>query len=177
MFFFFLKFCEKSKLKIDPIVSNISTNVVNVNNDHFCKHSGKCEICEVTLHRSKRENTNFLLKAHHEVKNSGVPIYIGCKIPVNHRMNIDYMRLLLLDYKDNVVSDLLEFAFPIGFNGIGSQILKSVDKKDILKYKNHKGVEEYPNEVLEYLKKESKNSAIIGLFKESFYFRYQNIST
>ena len=104
--FFFPKFCEKSKLKIDPKVSNISTNVANVNNDHFCKHSRKCEICEITLNRSKRENTNFLLKAHHEVKNSGVPNYIGCKIPVNHRMNIDYMRSLLFDYKDYVVCDL-----------------------------------------------------------------------
>ena len=125
-------------MKIDPIVSNISTNVANVNNDLFCKHSRKCEICEITLNRSKRENTNFLLKAHHEVKNSGVPNYIGSKIPVNHGMNIDYMRSLLLDYKDNVVCDLLEFGFPIGFNGIRSQILKSVDKKDIWKYKNHK---------------------------------------
>ena len=57
---FFLKFSEKSELKIDPKVSNISTNVANVNNDHFCKHSRKCEICEITLNRSKRENTNFL---------------------------------------------------------------------------------------------------------------------
>ena len=156
--FFSPKFCEKSKLKIEPIVSNISTNVANVNNDHFCKHSRKCEICEITLNKSKREKTNFLLKAHHEVKNSGVPNYIGCKIPVNHRMNIDYMRSLLLDYKDNVVCDLLEFGFPIGFNGIRSQILKSVDKKDIWKYKNHKGAEEYPNKMLEYLKKESNKS-------------------
>ena len=82
-------------------------------------------------------------------------------------MNIDYMRSLLLDYKDNVVCDLLEFGFPIGFNGIRSQILISVDKKDIWEYKNHKGAEEYPNGMLEYLKKESKNAAIIGPFKES----------
>ena len=164
---FFPKFCEKSKLKIDRKVSNINTNVANVNNDHFCKHSKKCKICEITLNGSKRENTNFLLKAHHEVKNSGVPNYIGCKIPVNHRMNIDYMRSLLFDYKDYVVCDLLEFGFPIGFNGIRSEVLKSVDKKDIWKYRNHKGAEEYPNEMLEYLKKESKNAAIIGPFKES----------
>ena len=42
----------------------------------------------------------------------------------------------------------------------------SVDKKDIWKYKNHIGAEENPNEMLEYLKKESKNAAIIGPFKE-----------
>ena len=45
--------------------------------------------------------------------------------------------------------------------------MKSVDKKDIWKYKNHKGAEEYPNEMLEYLNKESKNATIIGPFKES----------
>ena len=56
-------------------------------------------------------------------------------------MNIEYMRSLLLDYKDRIVCDLLEYGFPIGFEGDRSEILQSIDKNDIRKYKNHKGAE------------------------------------
>ena len=82
-------------------------------------------------------------------------------------MNIEYMRSLLIDYKDKIVCDLLEYGFPIGFEGDRSNILKSVQKKDMWRYRNHKGVGEYPNEMLAYLEKESKNAAIIGPFKEN----------
>ena len=99
--------------------------------------------------------------------NSGLPNYLGCKIPINQRMNIQYMRSLLFDYKDRVVCDLLEYGFPIGFEGDRSQVLKSVHKKDVWKFKNRKGAEEYPSEMLAYLKKESQNAAIIGPFKEN----------
>ena len=133
----------------------------------MCKHSNNCNICSATLNTSSSKNTQFLLNAHYKVKDSGVPNYIGCRIPVNHRMNIEYMRSLLIDYKDKIVCDLLEYGFPIGFEGDRSNILQSVQKKDMWRYRNHKGAEEYPNEMLAYLEKESKNAAIIGPFKEN----------
>ena len=40
------------------------------------------------------------------------------------------------------------------------------EKKDIWKFKNHKGAEEYPDEMLVYLEKESKNAAIVVLLKQ-----------
>ena len=51
------------------------------------------------------------------------------------------MRSLLQDYKDIIVYDLLEYGFQIEFEGDRSKILQSVEKKDICKYKNHKGAE------------------------------------
>lgn len=134
---------------------------------HFCKHSKNCGICSVTVNTSTIEKTEFLLNAYHKVKESGVPNYIGCKIPINHRMNIPYMQSLLTDYKDEKICDLLEFGFPIGFEGEKSDILHSVEKKNLWKFKNHKGAEDYPSEMLSYLEKESKNAAIIGPFKDS----------
>ena len=122
----------------------------------MCKHSNNCNICSATLNTSSSKNTQFLLNAHYKVKDSGVPNYIGCRIPVNHRMNIEYMRSLMIDYKDKIVCDLLEYGFPIGFEGDRSNILQSVQKKDMWRYRNHKGAEEYPNEMLAYLEKESK---------------------
>ena len=75
------------------------------------------------------------------------------------------MRSLLVDYKDDQICDLLEFGFPIGFQGNRSEILQSVEKKDLWKFKNHKGAEEFPLEMLQYLEKESQNDAIIGPFR------------
>lgn len=92
------------------------------------QHSKKCDICLVTLNTSTREN-NIFLKAHYKVRNSGVQNYIGCRIPVNRRMNIEYMKSLLIDYKDKIVCDLLEYGFPIGFEGDRSNILQSVQKR------------------------------------------------
>ena len=54
------------------------------------------------------------------------------------------MRSLLLDYKDRNVCDLLEYGFPIGFEGDRAEILQSINKNGIRKYKNHKGAESVP---------------------------------
>ena len=134
---------------------------------HVCTHSKKCDICAGSLNQSTIERTQFLIDAHYKVKNSGVPNYMGCKIPVNTKMNISYMRSLLADYKDNKICDLLEFGFPIGFQGDRSKILSSLDKKDLWKCKNHKGAKQFPKEMIDYLQKESENDAIIGPFKEN----------
>ena len=162
---FFPKFCEKQLFK-NTEKSSLHSDYDELS-AHICQHSNKCEICKATLTKSTEQNIFFLLKAHNEVVNSGLPNYLGCKIPINHRMNIEYMRSLLFDYEDKIVCDLLEYGFPIGFEGDRSQVLKSVNKKDIWKFKNHKGAEEYPNEMLAYLEKECQNAAIIGPFKEN----------
>ena len=40
-----------------------------------------------------------------------------CRIPINNRLNIDYIGNCLEDYKDKQICDFLEFGFPIGYNG------------------------------------------------------------
>ena len=132
----------------------------------MCKHSNNCNICSATLNTPSSKNTQFFLNAHYNVRESGVPNYIGCRIPVNQRMNNEYMRSLLIDYKDKIVCDLLGYGFPIGFEGDRSNILQPVQKRICGDIENHKGAEEYLNEMLAYLEKESKNVAIIGSFKE-----------
>ena len=56
------------------------------------------------------------------------------------------------------------FGFPLGYLGDNS-ILVDVDKKNLWKYKNHQGAEEFPNDMLMYFKKESQQRAILGPFK------------
>ena len=74
------------------------------------------------------------------------------------------MRSMLVDYKDYKICDFLEFGFPLGYLGDSSNLV-DVDKKNLWKYKNHQGAEEFPNEMLLYLKKESQHRAILGPFK------------
>ena len=46
-------------------------------------------------------------------------------------------------------------------------LLHNIEKKDLWKYKNHKGAEEFPDSMLSYLEKESRHKAILGPFKSN----------
>ena len=83
-------------------------------------------------------------------------------------MNIEYIKSLLHDYNDPLLCDFFEFGFPIGYHG-NNEILQQIKKKDVWKFKNHKGAEEYKEDMLSYLVKESINKAIIGPFKENLF--------
>ena len=73
---------------------------------------------------------------------------------------------MLTDYKDQRICDYLEFGFPLGCSG--DEIISSdIDSKQLWKFKNHKGAEEFPDSMLQYLEKESKHKAILGPFKEN----------
>ena len=130
----------------------------------ICNHSANCDICKTTKQNIKNSDVEFLLSAHEAVKDSGVHNFEGCRIPINTNLNIQYMRSMLIDYKDYKICDFFEFGFPLGYLGDDS-ILVGVDKKNLWKYKNHKGAEEFPNDMLLYLKKESQHRAILGPFK------------
>ena len=89
-----------------------------------------------------------------------------CRIPINNRNNINYLRNWLFDYKDKIICDLLEFGFPLGYQG-DDTLLKQFDKKKIWKLNNHKGARDYPEAMNNYLQKEKSNNAIIGPFKDN----------
>ena len=72
------------------------------------------------------------------------------------------MRSILSDYKNKLVCDLLEFGFPLNFKGDENNIPVH---SEIWKCKNHKGASDYPNEIIQYLQKESEQLAILGHFK------------
>ena len=118
---FFPEFC-----KTEPFFNEKTTSKILEENNiksHSCAHSEKCEICNVTLNSpNKSQNVEFLLNTHVKVKDSGIPNYLGCKIPINDQMNIQFMKSMLIDYKDEKICDLLEFGFPLGFQGDRSKI-------------------------------------------------------
>ena len=105
-----------------------------------------------------------IIYTHNKVVNSGLPNYQGCKMSVQTRINVDFFKENLLDYKDKVICENLEFGAPIGFQGC-----LNVSEIDI---KNHKGTSEFSSDIYKYLRKEASYGSVSGPF-ESNPFDYQ----
>lgn len=144
----------------DSAFSNFSSDSVS---KHVCNHKSTCNICDISK-SIDLSSIKSKIEIHTKVRRSGKYNFESCRIRVNEKINVDYMRRMLGDYKDKQVCDLLEFGFPIGFKGNESE-LKTY--KDLWKYKNHKGALEFPNDVNSYINKESRHGAILGPFKDN----------
>ena len=160
---FFPKFCHPN-VEDNSIESHAESK--SVISSHLCKHSEKCEICKVTKKHISLSQVEFLLDVHNKVRLSGKYNFEGCRIRINYRMNIEFLRSMLSDYKDKQICEFLEFGFPIGYKSENS-VLKDCQTKDTWKFRNHKGTVEFPTEMTSYLEKESENISILGPFKNN----------
>lgn len=135
-------------------------------NSHICIHPRSCQVCQIIKPDLNYETLEKAVILHEIVKQSGKYNFECCKIKVNDKINTDYMRNMLrnFQYNDILVCDLLEFGFPIGFSADEDSMMVT---KEIWKYKNYKGAEEYPEQINKYLGKEMCNKAIIGPFKSN----------
>ena len=70
---------------------------------------------------------NYFINTHEKVVKSRKFNFEGCRIPINTRMNINFIRSWLWDYEDTHLCDFLEFGFPIGAVNADS-ILSDFDK-------------------------------------------------
>ena len=95
------------------------------------------------------------------VQDSGKYNFQHCRIRVNEKVNVNFMRVMLRNYYDLEASEFLEFGFPIGFE-VSTSDLHTKDQ--IWQYKNHKGAVEFPNDINAYILKESSQKAILGPF-------------
>lgn len=76
---------------------------INLNKEclsNVCQHSTNCDICQKTKQNIKKYDVEFLVSVHEAVKESGLYNFEGCKIPINTKLNIQYFRSMLADYKD-----------------------------------------------------------------------------
>ena len=106
--------------------------------------------------------TNFINKddftpfeAHKEIRKSGRPNFMHCRIPVQTQLCIKEWEKVLQGYWDTQLIDLLSFGFPLDF-----------DRKTSLKCdnKNHSSAIDYPEDVEMYLQEEAQFGAIMGPF-------------
>ena len=109
----------------------------------------------------EQSKTEFLLNTHKLVVDSKKSNFEFCRIPVNDRLNILFLRHMLSDYRDFQVCDLLEFAFPLGC----SEDIRNL--KSNTRIKNHKGAREFPSEIKSYLESELCKDTVLGPFKEN----------
>lgn len=103
---------------------------------------------------------DFLIMVHEKVIRSNKYNFEGCRIKVNNKMNIEFFRHMLADYKDFQVCELLEYGFPLGCTNADLSLTYST------KCRNHKGARDFPNEVREYLESEVFNGSVLGPFKK-----------
>ena len=84
----------------------------------MCSHSEKCSVCAVS--NMSKETVINRVSVHEQVRSSGKHNFDGCRIPVNHHVDTEFMkRMLGSDYSDLVVCDLLKCGFPIRYKDQG----------------------------------------------------------
>ena len=96
-----------------------------------------------------------ILEAHKLIKNSGIPNFLGMRIPVKTSLNVVNWRKHLVDYFDQQILDLIQFGFPLDF-----------DRNTVLcsTYKNHASAYEFASHVDKYIQEELGHGAIMGPF-------------
>ena len=128
----------------------------------FSNHSGFCRLC-IDIKPVLINDSSHKVQIHHLVKESGQYNLENCRILVNLKFDIDFMRRMLRGYNDLLVLDLLKYGFPIGCTSRISHF-SSVHR---YKPKNHLGAEKFPVDIHNYLVKESSHEAIMGPFKRN----------
>ena len=67
-----------------------------------------------------------------------------------------------------VICNFLESGLPVGYVGDDS-LLKQLKDKNIWKCETHRGAQDFPEEMIKYLKKENSNCAVLGPFKKNLF--------
>lgn len=125
---FYPSFCEHFSSNVKQ-TSKFKFDVDHLDTKHLCKHSPKCNVCLAIKDSLIISDIKYFINAHEEVIKSKKFNFEGCRIPVNTRMNMEFIRSWLKDYEDTRLCDFLEFGFPIGVKNIDS-ITANVNKKD-----------------------------------------------
>ena len=98
------------------------------------------------------------------IRNSGLPNFLQCRIPVTSKLNVDSWRFHLADYWDQQLLDLLEYGFPIDFDRSYPLMSTLVNHTSALQNDTH---------VSNYFQEELQHKAIMGpLWNPHFLFTF-----
>ena len=98
------------------------------------------------------------IKLHNEVWAGGYPNRWGAKKEVNSKWNLTLIAELLKQYDDKDIVEWIRYGWPAGR-------LPTLPPPG-LSTKNHKGATEHPNDLKNYIIKESKHGAVMGPFRK-----------
>ena len=94
-------------------------------------------------------------KIYESVRLTGLPNYMGARIPLNSGLKIDNWKLLLHGNENKHLIDLLEFGWPVNYT---SKKLPSPT------FSNHIEHEDYSEHINKYINIELKHKALLGPF-------------
>ena len=89
------------------------------------------------------------------IRHSGIPNFLGLRIPVKTNLKVSSWREHLCDYFDKQLVDLIEFDFPLDFDR--TMQLEST-------FVNHTSAKKFSEHVEKYLQEELQFEAILGPF-------------
>ena len=89
-----------------------------------------------------------LIKAHKSIRQSGLPNFLKCRIPVQSGLNINALRSHLQGYWDSQICDLLQYGFHLDFDR--SLKLFSSEVNHTLALTSFESVQEYLTEELQF---------------------------
>ena len=96
-----------------------------------------------------------IIETHRLVRQSGVPNFLGLRIPIPTQLKVHRWRYYLRDYFEQQLPDLIEFGFPLDFNRM-YVMGQTLD--------NHTSANEYPDQVHKYIQEEMNHDAMSGPF-------------
>ena len=96
-----------------------------------------------------------IIRAHLMIKDSGIPNYLGCRIPVASNLKCHVWSQHLVNYWDKQLPDLLQFGFPLDFN----RAIQFTSTEQ-----NHKSALQNSSHVQKYIAEELQHGAILGPF-------------
>ena len=99
------------------------------------------------------ESVPDIITAHNLIRASGVPNFLGHRIPVTSALNIPVWKQYLSQYFDQQLVDLLNFGFPLDFDRSLELISTS---------KNHTSAEQFLSHVDHYIQEEVQHGALLG---------------
>ena len=101
--------------------------------------------------------TPSILQAHKLIRQSGVPNFLNCRIPVQTQFHPDRWRHYLTDYWDQQFPDLIQYGFPLDFD---RNFPLSLSKT------NHTSAIEHGTHAEAYIKEELEHGALYGPFQD-----------
>ena len=94
------------------------------------------------------EETPSILQAHKLIRQSGVPNFLNCRIPVQTHLHPDRCRYYLTDYLDKQLTDLIQYGFPSDFDRKFPLSSSKNNNASALNYETH--VDAYVQEELDH---------------------------
>ena len=95
------------------------------------------------------------IQLHALVNSSDLPNFRGCRVPVSTAINVAAVRDLAKGFHVQEAIDLVEFGFPISFQGVIQQTVPPG---------NHKVARQFPEAIEEYIKRECELGTMLGPF-------------